>query len=74
MDNREVQNGKEHEPVPYWIHQGDLHHIQKCNERLLIALIVAVIALVVNNCAWIVYEGVVHGNSREIVYETETDS
>ena len=46
----------------------------ECNKKLLIALIVAVIALVVNNIVWVVYEGVVHGSDKEIVYEQETDT
>lgn len=42
--------------VPYFIHEGVLNRMERNNKRLLIALIVAVIALVVNNCAWLVYE------------------
>lgn len=62
------------DPVPYFIHEGILTRMADCNKKLLIALIVAVIALVVNNIVWVVYEGVVHGNDKEIVYEQETDS
>lgn len=65
---------KKAEPVPYFIHEGILARMADCNKKLLVALIVAVIALVVNNVVWIVYEGVVHGNEREIVYEQTSDS
>lgn len=69
MDNREDKNI---DPVPYFIHEGSMSRLAECNRRLLVALIVAVIALVVNNIVWVVYEGVVHG--QEIVYEQETDT
>ena len=69
MDNREDKNI---DPVPYFIHEGSMSRLAECNRRLLVALIVAVIALVVNNIVWVVYEGVVHG--QEIVYEQESDT
>ena len=69
MDNREDKNI---DPVPYFIHEGSMSRLAECNRRLLVALIVAVIALVVNNIVWVVYEGVVYG--QEIVYEQETDT
>lgn len=62
------------EPVPYFIHEGIMARMAECNKKLLIALIVAVIALVVNNIVWVVYEGVVHGENREIVYEETADT
>lgn len=71
MDNKEEKNI---EPVPYFIHEGIMARMAECNKKLLIALLAAVIALVVNNIVWVVYEGVVHGNDKEIVYEQETDS
>lgn len=62
------------EPVPYFIHEGIMARMAECNKKLLIALIVAVVALVINNIVWVVYEGVVHGDDKEIVYEQETDT
>lgn len=59
------------EPVPYFIHEGVMTRLAECNKRLLIALIIAVVALVLNNVVWIVYEGVTHG--QETVYE-ESDT
>jgi len=64
---------KKVDPVPYFIHEGIMARMEACNKKLLVALIVAVIALVVNNIVWVVYEGVVHGDDKEIVYEQETD-
>lgn len=47
----------------------------ECNKKLLIALIVAVLTLFLNNIVWIVYEGVVHGQEHEVVaYEQEADT
>lgn len=68
-------NDKTVEPVPYFIHEGTVSRLAECNKKLLIALIVAVAAMFLNNVAWIVYEGVVHGDiHREIVYEQEADT
>lgn len=69
----EENKDKSIEPVPYFIHEGVMARMDACNKKLLIALIVAVVALVVNNIVWVVYEGVVHGNKQEIVYE-QTES
>lgn len=66
------EKDKNIEPVPYFIHEGSMSRLAECNKRLLVALIVAVIALVVNNIVWVVYEGVAHG--QEIVYEQESDT
>ena len=69
----EDEENRKAEPVPYFIHEGILARIMECNKMLLIALVVAVISLVVNNIVWVVYEGVVHGEEKEIVYEEKTD-
>lgn len=68
------EENKKVEPVPYFIHEGIMSRMAECNKKLMIALIVAVCALVVNNIVWVVYEGVVHGNERAIVYEQTSDS
>lgn len=62
------------DPVPYFIHEGIVTRMAECNKKLLIALIVAVIALVLNNLVWIVYEGVTRSAPQEIVYEQKADS
>ena len=77
MGNTEEKKSEEEklrEPVPYFIHEGVIARMVQCNKMLLVALIVAVIALVVNNIVWVVYEGVVHGNDKEIVYEETSDT
>lgn len=71
--NKEENNSIE--PVPYFIHEGIVTRMAECNKKLLIALIVAVLTLFLNNIVWIVYEGVVHGQEHEVVaYEQEADS
>lgn len=62
------------EPVSYFVHEGIITRLAECNKRLLIALVVAVVAMLLNNVVWIVYEGVVHGNERGIVYEQTSDT
>jgi len=62
------------DPVPYFIHEGMVSRMAECNKRLLIALVIAVVALLLNNIVWIVYEGVTHSAQQGIVYEQETDS
>ena len=43
---------KEIEPVPYFIHEGVVSRLSECNKKLLIALIVAVSAMFLNNIVW----------------------
>lgn len=62
------------DPVPYFIHEGVVSRMAECNKRLLIALVIAVVAMLLNNLVWIVYEGVTHSAQQGIVYEQETDS
>lgn len=61
------------EPVPYFIHEGIISRMADCNKKLLIALIVSVIVLLLNNVVWLVFEGCVHGQEQEIAYE-QTES
>ena len=62
------------DPVPYFIHEGVVSRMAECNKILLIALVIAVVAMLLNNLVWIVYEGVTHSAQQGIVYEQETDS
>lgn len=63
------------EPVPYFIHEGVVARMAECNKKLLIALIVAVVAILLNNVVWLIYEGTVHSDDRErVVYEQEADT
>lgn len=61
------------EPIPYFVHEGMMVRMADCNKKLLIALIVAVVVLFLNNIVWIYYEGTVHGERQGIAYEQETD-
>lgn len=70
-ENDETKNV---DPVPYFIHEGVVARMSECNKRLLIALVIAVIAMLLNNLVWIVYEGVTHSAQQGIVYEQEADS
>jgi len=67
-------NNKNVDPVPYFIHEGVVSRMAECNKKLLVALIVAVLALFLNNIVWIVYEGVAHSQPKEVVSYEETDS
>lgn len=63
------------EPVPYFIHEGVVTRMAECNKKLLIALIVAVVAILLNNVVWLIYEGTVHSDDRgSVVYEQEADT
>ena len=42
------------EPVPYFIHEGVVARMAECNKKLLIALIVAVVAILLNNVVWLI--------------------
>ena len=55
------------DPVPYFIHEGVVSRMAECNKRLLIALVIAVVAMLLNNLVWIVYEGVTHSAQQGIV-------
>lgn len=66
MTDEEKRNA---EPVPYFIHEGMMQRMSDNNKRLLIALVVALTALLLNNVTWIVYEGVVNNNRQETVHE-----
>lgn len=71
MDDKDKKNL---DPVPYFIHEGTVHRLSECNKKLLIALIVAVVALFLNNVVWIIYEGVTTSIRQEIRYEQEADT
>ena len=46
------------ENVPYIVHEGDMARLERSNKRLLIALIAALIVMLLNNIAWLVYDHV----------------
>ena len=50
MENQTPDN------VPYIIHEGAMARAERANRRLLIALIVSLCIMLLNNVAWIVHE------------------
>jgi hypothetical protein len=42
--------------VPYIVHEGAMVRLERNNRRLLIALVVALAFLLINNCVWLLYE------------------
>ena len=53
MDEKKVP-----ESVPYIVHEGAMARLERSNRRLLIALIVALLVMLLNNIAWLVYDHV----------------
>ena len=70
MENKEEKNV---DPVPYFIHEGTVTRLAQCNKRLLIALVVSVIVLFLNNIVWLIYEGVTEYVRQENKYEQTAD-
>ena len=46
---------KEKATIPYFVHEGEMARMDRNNKRLLTALVVSVIALLINNISWLVY-------------------
>lgn len=53
------------------IHEGDMTRLERSNKRLLIALIVAVIAMLLNNVVWIGFENHRQDELNKVIYETQ---
>ena len=58
------------ENVPYIVHEGDMARLERSNRRLLIALIAALIVMLLNNIAWLVYDHV-ESQSTQMEYTSE---
>lgn len=54
------------ENVPYIVHEGDMARLERSNRRLLIALIAALLVMLLNNIAWLIYN---HVDSQSIDQE-----
>ena len=65
MDEKKPEN------VPYIVHEGDMARLERSNRRLLIALIAALVIMLLNNIAWLVYDHV-EGQSVQTEYTVET--
>lgn len=60
------------ENVPYLVHEGDMARLERSNKRLLIALIAALIVMLLNNIAWLIYDHVESQRSeREYISEIQ---
>ena len=70
MDEKDKKNV---DPVPYFIHEGTVTRLSECNKKLLIALVVAVVTLFLNNVVWLIYEGVTECVRQENQYEQTAD-
>ena len=64
MENQTPDN------VPYIIHEGAMARAERHNRRLLIALVISLLAMLLNNVAWLVYEAVTP-QQTEIVRESD---
>ncbi len=63
------ENEKDNVSVPYYIHEGILSRMERGNKRLLIALIVSLIAIVLNNVVWIQYTKWQQSENTRIITE-----
>lgn len=60
------------ENVPYIVHEGDMARLERSNKRLLIALIAALVVMLLNNVAWLIYDHVESQSSeREYISEIQ---
>lgn len=62
------------EPVSFQIYEGTMARMERSNLRLLIALIVVVTAMLLNNVAWIMYENHRQDVQTTVTYETEQEN
>lgn len=46
--------------IPYFVHEGVMARMDRCNKRLLGALVTAVSALLIDNIAWLIYEHITY--------------
>ena len=53
-----MNDNKTPENVPYIVHEGAMARLERSNRRLLIALVVALMVMLLNNVAWLVYSHV----------------
>ncbi len=58
--------------VPRPVHEGDMTRLEGANVRLLAALVVVVIAMLLNNIVWIGFENHRQDETYKLVYEIQT--
>ena len=59
--------------IPRQTHEGDMARLADSNKRLMIALVVIVIALVLNNIAWISFESHRQDETNKVIYEIQKE-
>ena len=59
----------ERNEVSFQVHEADMARMERANNRILIALIAVITALLLNNVVWIVYT--YNTQSKQVIYETE---
>ena len=57
--------------VSMQVHEGDMTRLERSNKRLLIALIVAVVGILLNNIVWISFENHRQDEVNKVIYETQ---
>ncbi len=63
----------EKEFVSLQVHEGDMTRLERSNKRLLIALVVVVIVMLINNLVWIGFENHRQDMANKVLYETQTE-
>ena len=58
--------------VPRPVHEGDMTRLEGANIRLLAALVVVVIAMLINNVVWIGFENHRQDETYKLFYEIQT--
>ena len=46
----------EEKNIPYFSHEGDMARMERTNKRLFIITIILILALMISNTAWVIYE------------------
>lgn len=49
-------NGKVQATIPYAAHEADMARAERASKRLWVVIIVLIVALIISNLAWVVYE------------------
>lgn len=57
--------------VSMQVHEGDMTRLERSNKRLAIALVVVVVAMLLNNIVWIGFENHRQDETNKIIYEIQ---
>ena len=61
------------EPVAFQVHEADMSRLERSNKRLLIALVVVVVTMLLNNVVWIAFENHRQDVQNKVIYETQKE-